>query len=75
MLAVAGAGLVIAMIFTLRSSRARDQLCRFDAHLHRIAGSNAPEPDAFVRRFETGIYGVMCVGTALVLFGVLVVAT
>jgi hypothetical protein len=74
-LAVCGAGLVIAMTFTLRSSRARDRLCRFDAHLHRLAGSNPPETDVFVRRFETGIYGVMCLGTALVLLGVVVAAT
>jgi hypothetical protein len=63
------------MIFILRSARARERLYRFDAGLRARAGRNPLEPEVFVRRFEAGIYVVMCLGTALILLGVVVAAT
>jgi hypothetical protein len=63
------------MIFVLRSPRAQRSLYRLDTGLRRIGGHEAAEPPSFSRRFEIGVYCVMCLGTALLLLGLLVAAT
>jgi hypothetical protein len=63
------------MVFVLRSPRAHRSFHRLDTGLRRLAGHEAAEPPGFSRRFEIGVYCVMCLGTALVLLGLLVAAT
>jgi len=63
------------MVFVLRSSGARRSLYRLDTRLRRIGGLDPAEPLSFSRHFELGVYCSMCLGTALVLLGLLVVAT
>ena len=63
------------MVFVLRSPRAQRSFYRLDTGLRRIGGHEAAEPLSFSRRFEVGLYCFMCLGTALVLLGLLVAAT
>jgi len=63
------------MVFVLRSPRAQTSLYRLDARVRRVAGLEPAEPPSFARRFEVGVYCSMCLGTALVLLGLVVAAT
>ena len=74
LLVAAGAGLVLALVVVLRSRRAREGLYHADARVRRVARLGPAEPLVFVRRFEVAVYCGMCLGTALVLLGLLVAA-
>jgi hypothetical protein len=63
------------MVLVLRSPRAQRSLYGLDARVRRIGGRDPAEPLVFSRRFEVGVYCTMCLGTALVLLGVVVAAT
>jgi hypothetical protein len=63
------------MVFVLRSPRAQRGLYRLDTRVRRIGGLDPAEPPSFSRRFEVGVYCSMCLGTGLVLLGLVVVAT
>jgi hypothetical protein len=62
------------MVFVLRSARAQTGLYRLDTRVRRIGGLEPAEPWSFSRRFEVGVYCSMCLGTALVLLGLIVAA-
>jgi len=72
LLAAAGAGLLVAMVFVLRSSRAGRVLYGLDTRLRSIGGLDPAEPLAFSRRFEIGVYCSMCLGLGLVFLGLVV---
>jgi hypothetical protein len=63
------------MVLVLRSPRAQRRLYGLDARVRRIAGLDPAEPLVFSRRFEVGVYCAMCLGTGLLLLGVVVAAT
>jgi len=66
---------VLALLAVLRSRRARQGLYHVDARVRSLARLGPPEPQVFVRRFEIGVYGGMCLGLALVFLGLVVAVT
>jgi len=63
------------MVLVLRSPRSQMSLYGLDARVRRLGGREPADPRVFSRRFEVGVYCAMCLGTALVLLGVVVAAT
>jgi hypothetical protein len=63
------------MVFVLRSPRAQRSLYGLDTRFRAIGGLEPAEPPSFARRLEIGVYCSMCLGTALVLLGLVVAAT
>ncbi len=73
LLILAGVGLVVALVFVLRSRTLQRSLFRSSVALRSRARLEPVEPEVFTRQLEAGIYAGLCFGTVIAILGVLIV--
>ena len=72
LLIASGVGLVVALVFVLRSRTLQRSIFRGNAGFRSRAHLKPVESEVFARQLEAGIYAGLCFGIVVAILGVLV---
>ena len=73
LLILIGVGLVVALVFVLRSRALQRSLFRGSVGFRARVHVKQVEPEVFTRQLEAGIYVGLCLGTVIAILGFLIV--